>query len=107
MKQKYQNICASDLHYQAFGQACWIKDDLPRQQKVSTFSIAKNEYHHVHLYYEDVEDKKEEGDIKTGGVRKYSKLAHRAQQVLNSLNFNFMDIGANSIRRRVSPKIKP
>ena len=86
-------------HWQCFCSSllCWVKDDLPGQLQISTFSIAKNEYHHVQLYYEDVEDQKEEGAIMTG----------RALQLLTSLNSDFMDIGANLIRRHVSPKIKP
>ena len=48
--KKYQNICVSDLYNEAFGQACWIKDDLPGQLQVSTFSINKNEYYDVQLF---------------------------------------------------------
>ena len=54
-----------------------------------------------------LEDHKEEGDIKRVGVRKSSKMANGAPQLLNFLNLNFLDKGGNLIRRPISLKTKP
>ena len=51
-----------------------------------------------------MEDQKEEGEIKRVGVRKSSKMANGAPQLLNFLNLNFLDKGGNLIRRPVSLK---
>ena len=77
------------------------------RSKTTFLDEYKSQALNIHLYYEDAEDQKEEGDIKRVGVRKSSKLANGAPQLLNFLNLNFLDKGGYSIRRPISLKTKP